>query len=177
MFMRASVWLTPTELQKKYPRFCTIHDFTDKFLSKLCDAHLLVWRKNYTTKKIEITEESFMEILNLIRYNFEFENLSPTSQVFPHYSLVTKKIIESKKTEKWFTPTELLKEIPINEVNKTYNAHFILTLVYKRILFGRINTTDIEGNYVNLTSFLLLLEYHNYILTKQHFTLPNKDLL
>jgi hypothetical protein len=173
MFMRASVWLTTTELQKKYPRFCTIHDFTDKFLGKLSEAHLLVWRKNHTTKKIEITEESFMEILNLIRYNFEFENLSPTSQVFPHYSLVTKKVIESKKTEKWFTPTELLKEIPIHEVNKIYNAHFILTLVHKRILFGRINATDIESNYVNLTSFLLLLEYHNYILCKQQFPIPN----
>ncbi len=160
------VWLTTKEIINKYYAFCYDKDITERFLVKLFDAHLLRGNTNRKLKKIEILEESFLELLkhinyNLEQYSFRFDG---TKISVPQYCFEEQKTkIYSNIENSWYTSSEVIRITEIHANCKCFTVEFLNELVEKFIVRGRYDKS-MKVNLILLPSFKELMKYRNYTL-------------
>lgn len=172
MYSKQPVWLAPNEVIAKYSNVCRERKIYDKFLSRLYDAHLLRGRLNRKTKKVELLEESWLDLLLLINYNLSSQIIPLNGEpiiVYPpkyYHTLTGKLIYDSDKF--WYTPTEILSIYKFLEHEKNYTVEFVGDLVDKGIVRGRYDNTE-KCYHILLPSFNKLLEYRENTILQNLF--------
>jgi hypothetical protein len=178
MYSKEPVWLSPNEVIKKYFNVCNERKIHEKFLARLYDAHLLRGKINRKTKKIELLEESWLDLLLLINHNLHSQliplNGEPIKIYAPKYyhTLDGKLITDSDKT--WYTPSELLNVYDFLEHEKIFTVEFVGSLSDTGILRGHFNNTE-KCRHILLPSFNKLLEYREHTIVQNLF-FPNSLL-
>ena len=175
MLYKEPVWLLTDDLIKKYFDFCFQRNINERFLVKLFDAHLLRGQTNRRLKKVEILEESFLELLKHINYNLQMQMYYSNEEKIsvPIYCLIEDKTIRYNIDRSWYTATDLMKELPSIKHHKIYTVDFINELMLKGILRGRYDKTEKIG-FILLPSFIELIKYRDYTLTQNLFYPPPK---
>lgn len=174
MSLKEPIWLLTDEIIKKYFDFCFQRNINEKFLVRLFDAHLLRGQPNRKLKKVEILEESFLELLKHINYNLQrqmYHSHAEKISVPTYCCTIEDKTIHYNLDKSWYTATELLEEINSLKQHKIYTVDFINELMHKGILRGRYDKTD-KTALILLPSFIELIKYRNYTLTQNLFYLP-----
>ncbi len=175
MHSKEPVWLLTDDLIRKYSDFCFQRNINERFLVKLFDAHLLRGQTNRRLKKVEILEESFLQLLLHINYNLDKQkfNVHDEKIPIPIYCTIEDNTIRYDMTKNWYTATELMLELPSIKHHKIYTVDFINELMLKGILRGRYDKTEKIG-FILLPSFLELIKYRDYTLTQNLFYPPPK---
>jgi hypothetical protein len=175
MHSKEPIWLLPDEILKKYFDFCFQRNINERFLVKLFDAHLLRGQTNRKLKKVEILEESFLQLLLHINYNLEKQKFHKIDEIIlvPIYCKIEDKTIHYNLDKSWYTATELLNELKSVKQHKMYTVDFINELMHKGILRGRYDKTEKVG-FILLPSFIELIKYRDYTLTQNLFFPPPK---
>ena len=175
MHLKEPMWLLPDEILKKYFDFCFQRNINERFLVKLFDAHLLRGQTNRKLKKIEILEESFLELLKHINYNLQMQMFNSNAEkiLIPIYCVIEDETIRYNRNRSWYTATELMKELPSIKHHKVFTVDFINELMLKGILRGRYDKTEKLG-FILLPSFIELIKYRDYTLTQNLFYPPPK---
>ena len=176
MDSKEPIWLLTDDLLKKYFEFCFQRNITERFLVKLFDAHLLRGQNNRKLKKVEILEESFLELLKHINYNLHrqmYHHSKDEKISVPIYCSIEDKTMRYNLDKSWYTATELLEELKSLKQHKIYTVDFINELMHKGILRGRYDKTDKLG-LILLPSFIELIKYRDYTLTQNLFYPPPK---
>jgi hypothetical protein len=165
MFSKEPVWLTTDQVISKYFDFCFDRNITEKFLVKLFDAHLLRGQNNRKLKKVEILEESFLELLKHINYNLQLQmyRFNHEKISVPNYCEIENKVTEYSLEKSWHTASEILQEMPAIKYHKIFTVDFINELMDKGMVRGRIDRTQKVG-LILLPSFIELLKYRNYMI-------------
>jgi hypothetical protein len=163
MLHKETVWLLTNDLIDKYHNFCFQKNITERFLVQLYDAHLLRGQANRTLKKVEILEESFLELVKHIIYNMEMQmRISGEEKIsVPCYCSSQDNSIRYDVDTSWYTATDIMRELPSITDNKIYTVSFINELMFKGILRGRYDKTDKIG-LILLPSFVELIKYRDY---------------
>ena len=169
------VWLLPDEILRKYFDFCFQRNITERFIVKLFDAHLLRGQTNRKLKKVEILEESFLELLKHINYNLQKQMYYSIEEKIsvPIYCAIEDGTVRYNLDKSWYTATELLEELKSLKQHKIYTVDFINELMHKGIIRGRYNKTEKIG-LILLPSFIELIKYRDYTLTQNLFFPPPK---
>jgi hypothetical protein len=169
------VWLSTDDLIKKYFDFCFQRNINERFLVKLFDAHLLRGQTNRRLKKVEILEESFLELLKHINYNLQKQMYYSNEEKIsvPIYCLIEDNTIRYNIDRSWYTASDLMNELPSIKQHKIYTVDFINELMLKGILRGRYDKTEKIG-FILLPSFIELIKYRDYTLTQNLFYPPPK---
>ncbi|MBK6834036.1 MAG: hypothetical protein IPG89_07100 [Bacteroidetes bacterium] len=168
MYSKEPVWLTTDQIINKYFEFCFERNITERFLVKLFDAHLLRGQNNRKLKKVEILEESFLELIKHINYNLQIQmyRFSEEKISVPNYCEIGNKITTYSIDKSWYTASEILYEMPAIKYHKIFTVDFINELMDKGMLRGRIDRSQKVGLILFCLPFMELLKYRNYIKTK-----------
>lgn len=167
MYSKEPVWLTTDEILAKYFEFCFQRNITERFLVKLFDAHLLRGQNNRKIKKVEILEESFLELLKHINYNLQVQMYKFNEEKIsvPNYCLIENKTTIYSINESWYTASEIIYHTPAIKYHKIFNVEFINELMEKGILRGRIDRSQ-KIRLILLPSFIELMKYRNHTLNQ-----------
>lgn len=165
MRTKEPVWLTTDQIIRKYFEFCYARNITEKFLVKLFDAYLLRGQNNRKLKKVEILEESFLELIKHINYNLQIQmyRFNHEKISVPNYCEIENKTTEYEIENSWYTASEIIYHMPSIKYHKIFTVEFINELMDKGMVRGRIDRTQKIG-LILLPSFLELLKYRNYML-------------
>lgn len=165
MYSKEPVWLTTDEILRKYFEFCFERNITERFLVKLFDAHLLRGQNNRKIKKVEILEESFLELIKHINYNLQVQMYKFNEEKIsvPNYCQIENKIIIYSIDKSWYTASEIIHEVPAMRYHKIFTVDFINELMEKGMIRGRMDRSQKVG-LILLPSFIELLKYRNYML-------------
>lgn len=165
MHTKEPIWLTTDQVIRKYFEFCVARNITDKFLVKLFDAHLLRGQNNRKLKKVEILEESFLELIKHINYNLQIQMYS-----FNHEKISVPNYCEMESIgtiysiqDSWYTASEIIYQMPDIKYHKIFTVEFINELMDKGMVRGRIDRTQKVG-LILFPSFIELLKYRNYMI-------------
>ena len=160
MDSKEPIWLLPDDILKKYFDFCFQRNINERFLVKLFDAHLLRGQTNRKLKKVEILEESFLQLLVHINYNLEKKKYHKIDDeiLAPIYCKIVDRTIKYNIDKSWYTATELLNELKSIKHHRIYTTDFINELMHKDILIGRYDKTEKIG-FILLPSFIELIKY------------------
>lgn len=170
MITKEPIWLTTDQVVKKYFEFCFSRNITEKFLVKLFDAHLLRGQCNRKLKKVEILEESFLELLKHINYNLQVQmyRFNREKISVPNYCEMGDVMMEYDIENSWYTASEILFQMPELKYHRIFTVEFINELMDKGMIRGRFDRTQKVG-LILLPSFVELLKYRNHMI-KQNQT-------
>jgi len=174
---KVSLWHTVEDIRRKYPKIFLEDGFTASFIGLLYDADLLRGKFDRTKRQILILDESFLDLLKHIQYNFLIQATSlPGDEIKfsvpPYCSCNTVKRWEPG--EHWYTPTEILKEYPRLTEDRIFNEHFLSQLAHKNIVRGKFDYTD-KCTLILKPSFDELINYRNYVIDQRKFLLNDND--
>ena|SRR3989344_3473143 len=169
MYSKEPVWLTTDQIISKYFDFCFERNITEKFLVKLFDAHLLRGQNNRKLKKVEVLEESFLELIKHINYNLQVQMYRFNSEKIsvPNYCEMGNQITTYSLDKSWYTASEIIYHMPTIKYHKMFTVEFINELMDKGMVRGRIDRTQKVG-LILLPSFIELIKYHNYMIKQNH---------
>jgi len=166
---KANVWHTVEEIRKKYPKIFLEDGFTASFIGLLFDADLLRGKFDRTKRQILILDESFLDLLKHIQYNFLIQATSLPGDpikfsVPPYCSCYTIKSWEADKH--WYTPTEIFNFYPKLTEDKIFSENFLSQLAHKNIVRGKFEYAE-KCTFILKPSFDELLNYRNYVIQQK----------
>lgn len=173
MYTKEPVWLCPEEILIKYNQYCYEHNINKRFITKLFDANLLRGRTDRKSHRIEILEESWLDLLILIDYNLDRRKYHSDTGALKLYTPPScNYTIEQLRTEQvieWKTPTDLIKSYDhFLHYEKVYTAEFVGDLIDKGIVRGKYDETG-KCYQVLVPSFIDLIKYREYTITQNLF--------
>lgn len=172
MYSKDPVWLLPEDILRKYEEFCFINNITERRLVRLFDTFLLRGRGNRKSKKVEILQESFEDIMKHIEYNFykRTSNKSDLPVKIPEYLKYKYQIFYDSKLN-WYTPSEILTTYCDILKNETYfTCEFLGDLVMMGLIVGKYSPRE-NCYYILLTSFVELMKLREHSV-RQYLLLP-----
>ena len=162
------LWLDAEGIRKKYPTLFIEDGFTSSFIGLLFDANLLRGRYDRKKRQVFILEESFIELLKHIKYNYLIQaSKLPGDDIkfsIPCYCSIPKLIIYDLD-KYWYTPTELLALYPQLAKEQLFSESFIGQLVHKHVIRGKYDSIE-KCTLILKPSFDELLKYRNYLIDK-----------
>ncbi|HXU26374.1 MAG TPA: hypothetical protein VN698_04020 [Bacteroidia bacterium] len=168
MYRKEDLWLDAEDIRRKYPKLFIEDGFTASFIGLLFDANLLRGRYDRTKRQVFILEESFIDLLKHMKYNYLIQaNYLPGDEIkfsIPPYCCLTE-VVTIKENKHWYTPTEVLELYPKLYQEKIFNESFIGQLVHKNIIRGKFDSTE-KCTLILKPSFDELLKYRNYMIEK-----------
>lgn len=178
MYSKEPVWYLPEEILRKYQDFCFVNNINERRLVRLFDAFLIRGRGNRNSRKIEILQESFEDLMGHIEYNF-FRRGSKNGDKphkIPEY-LKHKYGIFYDKELNWYTPSEILKTYYAILKNETYfTCEFIGELVQMGLIIGKYSPKE-NCYYILLPSFVDLMKLREHSLQQYRWLPPPNDQL
>lgn len=175
MYSKEPVWYLPDQILSKYHDFCFINNINERRLVRMFDAFLLRGRGNRNSRKIEILQESFEELMAHIEYNFSrrTNNKANILVKIPEY-LKYKYSIYYDKELNWYTPSEILKTYyNILKNEKYFTCEFIGELVQMGLIIGKYAPKE-DCYFILLTSFVELMKLREHCV-RQYLILPPPD--
>jgi hypothetical protein len=164
MCTRPPVWLYADEVLSRYAEFCQYNGIDNRRIIKLFDAFLLCGKNDRNAKCVQILEESFEELRNLIAYNAHIKSSTGKHPLILPVYLKQKYQIYYESSLAWYSCKELLKIYSVNVVHvKNMNCGFIGELIRMGLLIGKYDRTE-KCYHVNLRSFVYLMKFHEYTL-------------
>ncbi len=175
MYSKDPVWLLPEDILRKYEEFCFINNITERRLVRLFDTFLLRGRGNRKSKKVEILQESFEDIMKHIEYNFykRTGNKSDLPVKIPEYLKYKYRIFYDSALN-WYTPSEILNTYCDILKNETFfTCEFLGDLVMMGLIVGKYSPRE-NCYYILLTSFVELMKLREHSV-RQYLLLPPPD--
>jgi len=177
MCSKNAVWLTVEEIRKKYPKVFLEDGFSASFVGLLFDADLLRGKYDRTKRQVLILEESFIDLLKHIKYNYLIHaNNLPGDEIkfsIPPYCSYSR-ILVWEPDKHWYSPTEILNFFPVLTEDKIFNESFVGQLAHKNIVRGKFDYSE-KCTLILKPSFDELLKYRNYVVLKKIIPLDNTD--